>query len=45
MDFCHVNKTIGLGRGLNILSQLVDIGLDHGIMMLEYPIDFILYTL
>ena len=45
MDFCHVNKTIGVGCGLNILSKLVDIGLDRGIMIFECRLDFFLYTL
>jgi hypothetical protein len=44
MDFCKVKKIKGLGCGLNILSQLVDIGLDRGIMMFEFPLDFFLYT-
>jgi hypothetical protein len=44
LDFCKVKKTIGLGRGLNILSQLVDIGLDRSIMIFECRLDFFLYT-
>ena len=44
LDFCQVKKAIGLGHGLNMLSQLVDIGFESGIMIVECPNNVLLYT-
>ena len=35
---------MGIGHGLNILAQLVEIGSDRVIVNVECPLDILLYT-